>query len=118
MKLASWVEITRPPSSGKTSLINALSDKALSVYTEVAREIIQADEQSHYYARDRLVLQRDILTITLRREHLLLVDKRFFFDGAIPESIAYFINLLPRWLFALLNSDNMQRFFIARSCLL
>ena len=91
MKLTNWIVITGPPSSGKTSLINALSDKGFSVYPEVAREIIEDDEQCHHYARDSLVLQRYILAITLRREHLLSVDKRVFFDRAIPDSIAYFL---------------------------
>ena len=91
MKLTNWAVITGPPSSGKTSLINALSDKGFSIYPEVARELIKDDEQSHLYIRDSLALQRDILAITLRREHLLSVDTRVFFDRAVPDSIAYFL---------------------------
>jgi predicted ATPase len=89
-----WVVITGPPSSGKTSLINRLEQKGYIVCPEVAREIIlysmHSVELKHRYARDSLALQREILSITLKREHMLSAEQQIFFDRGTPDSIAYF----------------------------
>jgi predicted ATPase len=89
-----WVVITGPPSSGKTSLINKLQEKGYLICPEVAREIICYTLRSGFLRshlpRDSLALQREILAVTLRREHLLSPDKMIFFDRGIPDSIAYF----------------------------
>jgi predicted ATPase len=89
-----WIVITGPPSSGKTSLINQLEQKGHLVCPEVAREIILYSMHSvdlkHRFARDSLALQREILSITLKREHMLSAEQQIFFDRGTPDSIAYF----------------------------
>lgn len=94
MVLTNWVVITGPPSSGKTSLIDLLAARAYMVSPEVAREIICYTMHSGYlknhFPRNGLALQREILAVTLRREHLLSPQQRVFFDRGMPDSIAYF----------------------------
>jgi predicted ATPase len=88
-----WIVITGPPSSGKTSLINRLEKKGYLVCPEVAREIIlysmHSGQLKHRFARDSLALQREILSITLKREHMLSAEQQIFFDRGTPDSIAY-----------------------------
>lgn len=94
MQITSWVVITGPPCSGKTSIINALAAKGHLVAPEVAREIIcytlGSKALQHRLGRNSLALQREILAVTLRREHGLPIDQRIFFDRGAPDSIAYF----------------------------
>lgn len=89
-----WVVITGPPSSGKTSLINKLQEKGYLICPEVAREIICYTLRSGFLhnqlPRNSIALQREILAVTLRREHLLSQDELIFFDRGNPDSIAYF----------------------------
>lgn len=89
-----WVVITGPPSSGKTTLINKLQEKGYLICPEVAREIICYTLRSGFLKsklpRNSLALQREILAVTLRREHLLSPEKIIFFDRGTPDSIAYF----------------------------
>ena len=89
-----WVVITGPPSSGKTSLINKLQELGYLICPEVAREIICYTLRSGFLqsqlSRNSLALQREILAVTLRREHLLAPEEMIFFDRGIPDSIAYF----------------------------
>lgn len=93
MQTTSWVVITGPPSSGKTSLINALAAQGYRIAAEVAREIIcytlGSARLQHQLPRNSLALQREILAVTLRREHRLPVQQRIFFDRGAPDSIAY-----------------------------
>ena len=94
MKMTQWVVITGPPSSGKTTLVNALKAKGYIVSSEVAREIIQYTLSPGHLKkclpRDSLALQREILAVTLKREHSLSLDQEIFFDRGVPDSIAYF----------------------------
>ncbi|NBX85426.1 MAG: ATPase [Gammaproteobacteria bacterium] len=94
MKMTQWVVITGPPSSGKTTLVNALKAKGHIVSSEVAREIIQYTLSPGHFKkcmpRDSLALQREILAVTLKREHSLSLDQEIFFDRGVPDSIAYF----------------------------
>lgn len=94
MKLTNWVVVTGPPSSGKTTLINALQAEGHIVSPEVAREIIQytlyPGQIKQCFQRDSLALQREILAVTLKREHSLEIEQEVFFDRGVPDSIAYF----------------------------
>jgi predicted ATPase len=95
MKKTRWIVVTGPPSSGKTTIINALAEMGHTVCPEVARELIEYARsnglQKYCFPRDSLALQRMILAITLRREHLLSTEQRVFFDRGTPDSIAYFL---------------------------
>lgn len=94
MKMTQWIVITGPPSSGKTTLVNALQMSGHIVSSEVAREIIQYTLNPGHLKkcmpRDSLALQREILAVTLKREHALSLDQEIFFDRGVPDSIAYF----------------------------
>lgn len=94
MKITQWVVITGPPSSGKTTLVNTLQAGGHIVSSEVAREIIQytlyPGHLKKCMPRDSLALQREILAVTLKREHSLSLEKEVFFDRGVPDSIAYF----------------------------
>lgn len=95
MKQTNWVVITGPPSSGKTTLINELAGLGHIICPEVARDLIEytrsSGMQKYCFPRDSLALQRMILAITLRREHLLSTEQKIFFDRGTPDSIAYFL---------------------------
>lgn len=95
MKQTNWIVITGPPSSGKTTLINKLAGLGHTICPEVARDLIEYTRssgiQKYCFPRDSLALQRMILAITLRREHLLSVEQKIFFDRGTPDSIAYFL---------------------------
>lgn len=86
--------VTGPPSSGKTTLVNALQEKGRIVSSEVAREIIQytlyPGRLKQCMDRNSLALQREILAVTLKREHVLGTEQEIIFDRGIPDSIAYF----------------------------
>lgn len=89
MKLTEWAVITGPPSSGKTTLIDALQAKGYLISPEVARElIVECTQTNTFQSID--AFQRQLLAITCRREHFLDANQMIFFDRGIPDSIAYF----------------------------
>lgn len=96
-----WRVITGAPSSGKTTLINALAKLDYLVEHEVARDLIGSLLSCQFSLddihRDIIGLQRKILAIKLRREHGKNHNETIFFDRGIPDSIAYFnfYNLNP-----------------------
>lgn len=89
-----WSVITGAPSSGKTTLINALAKRGYRIAEEVARAYIsELLEQHHNLSEIRargLDLQRKILAMKEQREQRLPAQECIFFDRGIPDSIAYY----------------------------
>lgn len=89
MKATEWIVVTGPPSSGKTTLIDALQAMGYLISPEVARELIVECMKNHTSPKIE-TFQRELLAITCRREHFLDTQQTIFFDRGIPDSIAYF----------------------------
>lgn len=94
MKQTNWCVITGAPSSGKTTLINALSIKGYRTEPEIARAYIlylMAKGQGiRGQSRSELGLQQNILQLKLKREARLHKDRLVFFDRGLPDSLAYY----------------------------
>jgi predicted ATPase len=89
-----WCVITGAPSSGKTSVINELARRGYAVQAEVARELIELGMSNgqplEEIRRNAKALQEGILEVTVAREMELDVNKLFFLDRGLPDSITYF----------------------------
>lgn len=90
-----WCVITGGPSSGKTSLINHLSELGYKTSPEIARfyinQLLAHNQKTlQEVKQDILWLQRKILNIMLRRERELPKNDLIFFDRGTPDSIGYF----------------------------
>ncbi len=91
----SWIVITGAPSSGKTSVVDALSARGYNVQGEVARELIEECLRHGLSLTDIKAdggkqLQRDILRIKASREKQLAPLDTVFMDRGMPDSISYF----------------------------
>lgn len=89
-----WIAITGAPSSGKTSVIDALARRGYSVQAEVARELIE-DSLKHGLSlqearADAKGLQTRILDLKIQREAALDPAACVFMDRGMPDSISYF----------------------------
>jgi len=88
------IVITGGPSSGKTTLINALETEGHTCIPEISREITQQARDAgidYLFLEDPLGFSR--LLLDGRKEQYLAVKKlrkdRVFFDRGIPDVIAY-----------------------------
>lgn len=91
----SWIVITGAPSSGKTSVIDALISRGYAVQGEVARELIEECLRHGLSLADVKAdggkqLQADILRIKTSREKQLAPLDTVFMDRGMPDSISYF----------------------------
>lgn len=91
----SWIVITGAPSSGKTSVIDALTVRGYPVQGEVARELIEECLRHGLSLADVKAdggkqLQADILRIKSSREKQLAPLDTVFMDRGMPDSISYF----------------------------
>ncbi len=88
-----WCVITGAPSSGKTSVIEALKKRGFAVENEVARELIEEalqDGRSLAQIRNHPSrLQHDILSVSVAREEELDPGALVFLDRGLPDSITY-----------------------------
>ncbi|MBU6475290.1 MAG: ATP-binding protein [Alphaproteobacteria bacterium] len=88
-----WCVITGAPSSGKTSVIDALKARGFAVENEVARELIELALRGGRDLRDVrgdvADLQRGILEVALAREMELDPHATVFLDRGIPDSLTY-----------------------------
>lgn len=94
MKKTKWCVITGAPSSGKTTLINALSIKGYQTEPEVARAyilyLLAKGEHIRAHNRGEIALQKEILSLKIKREIQLPKQELIFFDRGIPDSLAYY----------------------------
>jgi len=94
MSETNWYVITGAPSSGKTTLVEALEKKGYLVIHEVARAYIEM-EMEHgrtlgQIRADKKSFENWILNRKLAIEETLPAGEIIIFDRAIPDSIAYF----------------------------
>ncbi|WP_133128403.1 AAA family ATPase [Legionella nagasakiensis] len=89
-----WCVITGAPSSGKTTLINALSVKGYRTAPEIARAyltyLLAKHLQNFSLRRDNETVQSKILELKLAREKQLPPHELIFFDRGVPDSLAYY----------------------------
>lgn len=89
-----WVAITGAPSSGKTSVIDALARQGYATQTETARELIEND-MAHGLSIEQIrqnasALQKRIIQLKIAREMALDTQALIFLDRGMPDSMAYF----------------------------
>jgi predicted ATPase len=91
-----WVVISGAPSSGKTTLINRLSEKGYKTNPDISRQVIEK-YLSQGYALDQIYsdnekLQKEILLEMFKSINSLALDELVFFDYSFPDNIP-FLNL-------------------------
>lgn len=89
-----WCVITGAPSSGKTSVIEALARRGYATEPEVARELIEeclkrGEKLEDLHKRNEW-LQNEILSLKLERERRQDPQLLVFLDRGIPDSLTYF----------------------------
>lgn len=94
MKKTNWCVITGAPSSGKTTIINALSVLGYQTAPEIARNYLGylLNHNPHEYEslRSEVTVQSKIIELKLKREQQLCPEDLIFFDRGVPDSLAYF----------------------------
>ncbi|WP_268237682.1 ATP-binding protein [Legionella impletisoli] len=86
--------MTGAPSSGKTTIINALSVRGFQTAPEIARayleQLLKEDPEAFVTHRGNYVVQNKILELKITRENQLPSDALIFFDRGIPDSLGYY----------------------------
>jgi predicted ATPase len=96
-----WYVITGGPSSGKTTIVNALHARGYRTVVEYARHYIDLQRAVgrtlEDMRRSRKTFQREVLELQMSQESLLDPDDIVFLDRAIPDTLAYcrFLKLPP-----------------------
>ncbi|WP_165475090.1 AAA family ATPase [Legionella yabuuchiae] len=94
LKKTNWCVITGAPSSGKTTIINALSVRGFQTAPEIARaylkQLLNEDPEAFDNYRGKYIVQNKILELKMARENQLPSDALIFFDRGIPDSLAYY----------------------------
>ncbi len=90
----SWCVITGAPSSGKTTLIEALKCLGFQTQPEIARSYFEQHRVSgkklELSTPKLLAMQNDIFDLKFEREASLSQQTLYFFDRGLPDSLAYF----------------------------
>lgn len=96
------VVITGGPCSGKTTLIDKLSDKGYKTRREPAREVLRKyREKGKDPEKNRHEVQREIMEKVKERDQAIRSNEKVILDVGIPEGIAYFKSSgleVPTWL--------------------
>jgi predicted ATPase len=94
METNNWYVLTGAPCSGKTTLINLLSEMGYQVVPELARVYIDQELAKGVtlaeLRQDELGFQKKILQCKIDHEKTLSPEAVIFFDRAIPDSDAYY----------------------------
>jgi predicted ATPase len=89
-----WVVITGAPSSGKTSVINALAARGFTVRPETARAVfdrrVAGGETLQQIRADNVLFQHQIIAEKIALEKSLDPAARVFLDRGMPDSMTYF----------------------------
>lgn len=90
-----WYVLTGGPSTGKTSVLNALEEKGYHTVHESARSVIEAGLAEGIslsaMRQDLAQFQRSIANLNLVRQNALSPQDTIFFDRAMPDGLAYMI---------------------------
>ena len=94
MRQTNWAVVTGAPCSGKTSVVQSLSNMGFRVVHETARALIEEllgqGRTLEEIKADELWFEREILRRKVKLESDLPGDETIFLDRAVPDSIAYF----------------------------
>jgi predicted ATPase len=80
-----WIVITGAPSSGKSTLVEALQNEGYTVVRESAREVLSGAGLDESGAD----VQSLIEALQMRKEASLVPDQDCVLDRALPDSLAY-----------------------------
>lgn len=85
-----WYVITGAPSSGKTTLVNALQARGYAISEESARayilEELEKGRELKEIRKDVLSFQREILKRVVEKESKLNKDEVVFLDRGVPDT--------------------------------
>ena len=88
-----WHVITGAPCSGKTTLVDQLTDKGFQTVPEVARQYFESELSKgrtvDEIREDQADLERCLKDMQLRIESELQTDDVTFFDLALPDCLTY-----------------------------
>ncbi len=88
-----WYVITGGPSSGKTTVVNALKARGYKTMVEYARHYIDLQRAAGRTLKEikenRRTFQREVLELQITQERSLSPDEIVFLDRAIPDTRAY-----------------------------
>ena len=117
--IPNWYVITGGPSSGKTTLIEALRHKGYKTTHEEARHYIDTQRINgrdiEEVRMNQLNFQHKVLNMQAQTERDLDPEKLTFLDRALPDSLAYYryLGLTPdSKLLEILKSARYKKIFI------
>jgi predicted ATPase len=83
-----WIVITGVPSSGKTTLINQLSEAGYSTLPDPARVVYERYADAEKMPPD-VTLQTEIVEFLARSYREMDPDELFFLDYGMPDNVVY-----------------------------
>ena len=88
-----WVVITGGPSSGKTSIINRLSELGYKIVPEAAEKYIKEEQVKGKKVRDIRTNEEDFTRVIfykkIEAENELSSNQLTFLDRGLPDTVAY-----------------------------
>ena len=89
-----WHVITGTSCSGKTTLIDQLSNEGFQTVQESGRQYFESElakgRTMDEIRRDRSTFTRQVYAMMLEREHILQPAEFIFLDRALPDAFAFF----------------------------
>lgn len=95
MSVNNWYVISGAPSSGKTTIINALQERGFSTVPEVATAVIEREMKKgrtleDIRLSDKAWLQKQIIDLQLDLQKDLNPQETLFLDRGIPDIFAFY----------------------------